>query len=93
MENLKQITGGLTEKGNLKANVRDAVKDQGIARYLADFEKTPKGEYVLAVAEVDGKTLYLRVNMTASIAENLFDAPKTSKREVEAEVEVGSIFG
>lgn len=91
--NLAVINGGLTEKGNLKANVRDAIKDQGVEKYLADFEKTAKGEYVLAVAEVDGKTLYLRVNITASIADNLFDEAKTSKKAEVEKVEIGNIFG
>ena len=89
------INGGLTDRGNLKAQVREDVKEKGVAKYLADFEKTAKGEYVLAVADVDGKTLYLRVNMTATIADNLFDAPKTSKKVKTAveTVEIGDIFG
>lgn len=88
---LTVINGGLTEKGNLKQAVARQIREQGHAQFLGDFERTPKGDYVLAVAEVDGKTVYLKANMSVSIADNLFDTPKSSKAEVEA-VDVPSIF-
>ena len=86
------INAGLTEKGNLKAAVRDAIKEQGASKFLADFELTPKGEYVIHVADVEGKPVYLKVAMTVSIADNLFAEPKASKSKVEDAPEIGDIF-
>lgn len=90
--NLATITGGLTEKGNLKQAVARDFREQGVKNVLGNFEKTPKGEYVLAIADVDGKTVYLKASISVSIADNLFDAPKSSKAEVDAP-EIPSIFG
>lgn len=95
MENTKavvQINGGLAEKGNLKRAVQADIKDQGAAKFLGDFELTPKGEYVYHVADVDGKPVYLKVRLSVSIADNLFDAPKSSKAATEDAPEIGSLF-
>ena len=90
--NLVVMTNGLTEKGNLKQAVARGFREQGIANVLGDFEQTPRGDYVLAIAEVDGKIVYLKANLSVSIADNLFDEPESSKAKVDAP-EIPSIFG
>ena len=96
MENLVQLTGVLTEKGNLKQAVAKDLKDQALANLLEGFEKTPKGDYVKAVAMADHKTVYVRANLSISVADNIFDEPKPrekgEKKEAE-QIEVPSIFG
>lgn len=91
--NLAQINGGLTERGNLKQAVAKQIREQGTNKFLGEFERTPKGEYVLAVADVDGKTAYLKATLAVSIADNIFDEPKTSKSKAEVEAPEVNIFG
>ncbi len=89
---LAVINGGLTDKGNLKQAVAKEIRDQGVAKFLEGFERTPKGEYVLHVADVDGKPVYLKATLAVSASDTIFDAPKAStKAEVEAP-EIGDIF-
>lgn len=90
---LVQINGGLTERGNLKRDVASQIREQAIENFLNGFEKTPKGEYVLAVAEVDGKTVYIRANLSVSIDEKIFDEP-TPKATAPAKesVKIDNIF-
>ena len=93
MENLYKINGGLTEKGNLQRAVQDQIREAGAVKFLDGFERTPKGEYVLAVADVDGTVAYLKVNMAVSIATNLFDEPKSTAKAKADPVDIGNIFG
>lgn len=90
---LGKVENGLTEKGNLKAKVREGMKDLVEAKYFEDFEVTPKGELVLPIAEVDGVTAYARVNLSISVADNLFDEPKgKAKAEDSAPVNLDGLL-
>lgn len=90
---LVKIEGGLTERGNLKRDVASQIREQANANILKGFEKTPKGEFVMAVAEVDGKTVYIRANLSVSIDEKIFDepAPKAAAPAKES-VKIDKIF-
>lgn len=95
MEKLVRIENALTEKGNLKNQVRADIKDQAVEAILDGFELTDKGQYVKAIATVDGngieKTAYVAINLSISVSETLFDAPKAKEASEDAEVEATDI--
>ena len=91
MSKIVELTNGLTERGNLKQAVRNELKVQAVDNFLGDFEVTPKGDYVMHIANVDGKPVYIKVNLTISDSEKLFDEPK-AKGKVEEVVEVPNLF-
>ena len=91
MRTIVELTNGLTERGNLKQAVRNELKAQAVDNFLGDFEVTPKGDYVMHIANVDGKPVYIKVNLTISDSEKLFDEPKAKEKAVET-VDVPNLF-
>ena len=89
MKTVAQINNGLTELGNLKREVANAIREQGVAQFLGDFTKAPKGYYVLHVADVDGKPVYLKIDISVSAHEAILAEPKG--KEV-GESTIGDIF-
>ena len=73
---LPTVANGLTDAGNLRPAARNKLREFAEAKHLDAFTKTPKGEYVMEIADVDGKVAYLKLSASITIADNLFDEPK-----------------
>lgn len=84
MEKLPKVVNGLSDAGNLRPESRNKLREVAEIKHLSDFIKTPKGEYVMALADVDGKVAYLRLNASITIADNLFDEPKAKAKAAPA---------
>lgn len=95
MEKLVRIENALTEKGNLKRDAHGQIRDQAVGALLDGFEKTAKGQYVRAIATVDGngveKTAYVTIELGVSVSDTLFDAPKAKATADDAEVEATDV--
>lgn len=74
---LAVITGGLAPKGGLKAQVARGIREQaGEWLETQGYELTPKGRFVMPIANVDGTTAYIVLDLAVSNSPTLFDEPK-----------------
>lgn len=89
----KVLKDALTAKGVLKTVVRNAIREQVADKFLGDFIHTPKGSYVIEIANADGTPVYAKIDLSISTADNLFDEPKPrAKAGKEDEAPEVSIF-
>lgn len=86
------LTDALTEAGNLKTAVRRELREAFIEGAMGGFEVTPKGDFVIKIAEADGKPVYAKLELSVTESDKLFDEPKSRKKaQTEAPV-VPSLF-
>lgn len=72
-----KLENGLTEAGNLRPAYRDAIRDKFVEAFLGDYTVTPKGSFVMEVADVDGKAVYAKIDLSITDkADALFAEPK-----------------
>lgn len=91
---LPVIEGGLAPKGGIKPAVRAEIKAQAVARFEADgYELTEKGKLVKAVANIDGSTAYVSIDLSVTNSDTLFDAPAAkAPKEVAEPVEIPELI-
>lgn len=83
---MKQLTNVLTQKGLLKTEVSRQIKAQGIEKLKKlGFEVMPNGRLALVVAEADGKTITLNVDVAVGVDTNFEKKEKAPKAVKEAE--------
>lgn len=92
MEKMKlKKMDALTEKGFLKAVVRDGLKDQFEEKYLQELTKQKDGSYTLDLVEdTSGKVIRAWVKVSITAKED-FD-PKGKAKTEEKEIVVPQIF-
>jgi len=83
-----QILDALTANGNLKTDVHKNIANQFAQNVLVDLiglEATPNGDHAMAIADADGRTVYVRVSFVVTLADPFVEKPKPAKKAKEKE--------
>lgn len=92
---MKNLSNVLTEKGNLKAQVaRDLRAQCGAHLESLGFVRMPNGKYAMVVADADGKTVTMNLELSVGLDTDFSAKEKSSKAKVVKveQVEVPSLF-